>query len=158
MEKEELLKNMENLSKPDFVSDSHMKQLKLALLNTRKSAMFGIFLVIAPFLFALGAIFRYELGMPSKVFTWFFDFIVAVDPDSDASLLSWGIRFMLVGGPVIAVIVNLLAILHFQFDKIAREVQVTMKLRWLNITIILFCSAVFMIFFLYLLVENVNHP
>ena len=32
-----------------------------------------------------------------------------------------------------------------------------MKLRWLNITIILFCSAVFMIFFLYLLVENVNH-
>ena len=157
MKKKEFMNKMENLAKPDMVSESHKRQLKIALMNTRKSAIFGVFLVIAPFLFAMGAIFRHELGMDFKIFTWFFDFIGAIDPDSDSSLISWGIRFLLIGGPVIAVIINLLAILHFQFDSITKEIQVTMKLKWSNIAVILFCSFIFMIFFVYLLVENLNH-
>lgn len=158
MDKKELINKMENLAKPDIVSESHKRQLKIALLNTRKSAIFGVLLVIAPFLFAFGAIFKHQLGLDFKIFTWFFEFIAAIDPDSDNSVLSWTIRSVLLGGPVIAIIINLLAILHFQFDKIAKEVQVTMKLKWANIVIILFCSSVFLIFFGYLLVENINHP
>ncbi len=156
MNKKEFINKMENLAKPSIVSKTHGQKLKLTLMNTQKSAVFGVFLVIAPFLFASGAIFKHELGMDFKIFTWFFDLIGAIDPDSDSSLISWGIRFLLLGGPVIAVIINLLAILHFQFDSIAKEFQVTMKLKWGNIAVILFCSFIFMIFIVYLLIENLN--
>jgi hypothetical protein len=95
MNKKEFINKMENLAKPSIVSETHGKKLKLTLMNTQKSAIFGVFLVIAPFLFASGAIFKHELGMDFKIFTWFFDLIGAIDPDSDSSLISWGIRFLL---------------------------------------------------------------
>ena len=157
MEKKEFMDKMENLSKPDIVSESFQKKLKITLLNTQKSAVFGVFLVIIPFLFAFGAIFKYQLGLDFKIFTWMFDTIAAIDPNSDSSVLSWIIRSVLLGGPLLAVFINLLAILHFHYDKTAKEILITLKLKWQNITIILFCSSVFMIFFIYLLVENIGH-
>ncbi len=85
-----------------------------------------------------------------------FDTIAAIDPNSDSSVLSWIIRSVLLGGPLLAIFINLLAILHFHYDKTAKEILITLKLKWQNITIIVFCSSVFMIFFIYLLVENIG--
>ena len=52
MDKKEFVKKMENLQSPDFVNEIHKRQLKLTLLNTRKSATFGVLLLLTPFLFA----------------------------------------------------------------------------------------------------------
>lgn len=157
MEKKEFMDKMENLAKPEIISESFQRKLKITILNTQKSAVFGIFLVIIPFLFAVGAIFKHELGLDFKIFTWLFDFIATIDPDSDSSVLSWIIRSVLLGGPLLAIFINLLAILHFHYDKTAKEILITLKLKWQNLAIILFCSSVFMIFFIYLLVENIGN-
>lgn len=156
MDMKEFIKKMENLQSPDFVSEGHKRQLKLTLLNTQKSAAFGVLLVLTPFLFASGMILKYNLGIDFGLFTWFPSWLVSFEEKS--IILTFLLRFLLLGGPLIAVLLNLLAILHFQFDGAANEVLISIKLKWLNIAVVIFCSAVLMIFFLYLLVENINHP
>ncbi len=152
------MNKMENLERPDFSSEIHKKQLKLTLLNTRKSATFGIFLIITPFLMLIGVLFKYYLGMHPSIFTAFFEWLTSIDPDNDSSLVSWLIRFLILGGPIIAVIINLLSIVHFQYDGQIKEVLISIKIKWLNITIAAVCLFILMIFFFYLLVENINHP
>ncbi|MFQ5640996.1 MAG: hypothetical protein ACE5IR_23715 [bacterium] len=158
MNKKELIKKMENLKKPEVSSTHHKQQLKLTLLNSKKSATFGFFLILTPFLFLFGVMFKYYLKIDFSIATFFYEWIAAIDPDSDSSIISWLIRFLLLGGPAIAVMINLFAILHFQFDRTSREIQVTLKLKWLNLAIVAVCSCILMIFFFYLLVENINHP
>ena len=156
MDKKEFIKKMGNLQSPDFANEIHKRQLKLTLLNTRKSATFGVLLLLTPFLFASGMILKYNLGIDFGLFTWFPSWLVSLEEKS--IILTFIIRFLLLGGPLVAVLLNLLSILHFQFDGGANEVQISIKLKWLNIAVVISCSVVLMIFFFYLLVENINHP
>jgi hypothetical protein len=156
MEKQAFLKKMENLESPNLASKIHQRQLKLTLLSTKKSATFGILLVLTPFLFAFGMILKYNLGLDFGLVTTFPSWLVSLEDRS--IILTFLIRALLLGGPLVAVMINLLAILHFQFDGQAKEVLVSIKLKWLNIAVIAFCSVVSLIFLSYLLVENINNP
>ena len=81
------MKKMENLNRPDFLSEIHKSQLKLTLLNTKKSAIFSIFLILTPFLFLLGVLFKHYLGINLGIFTAFYEWLIEIDPDDDASFL-----------------------------------------------------------------------
>ncbi|MCG8604713.1 hypothetical protein MJD09_06915 [bacterium] len=156
MDKQEFLRKMENLESPDLASETHRRQLKLTLMNTQKSATFGVFFVLTPFLSAFGMILKHNLGIEFGLFTTFPSWLVTLEERS--LILTFLIRTLLLGGPLVAIMINLLAILHFQFDGQAKEVLVSIKLKWLNIAVIAFCSLIALIFLSYLLVENINHP
>ena len=148
---EDFEKKMENLSTPEISSQSRKNQLKLTLLNSKKSAYVGFVLIILPFLFAFANIFKYQLGIDLGFISAFITWIGSFD---DTLVINWALRILLLGGPMVAVFVNLLAITHFHTDKQSNEFIITFKLKWLNITIILVCSFVLLIFLLYLVAEN----
>ncbi len=155
METKNFENKMENLTTPQIRSESTKRILKITLLNSRKSAGIGLLLIALPFVFMLGNVLKYNLGIDIGFINLFVQWIGSFDT---IPFVNWIVRILLLGGPMIAILINLMAITHFYTDKKANEFIITLKLRWLNILIILFCSLIMFLFFSYLIVENLNHP
>ncbi len=152
---EEIKMKMENLSIPDVKSDATKEVLKITLLNSRKSAHLGILLLLLPFLFFFGNVAKYNLGIDLGFISIFLSWIISLDT---VPVVNWLIRFILLGGPVLAILFNLFAIMHMYTNRQTHEFIITLKLKWVNISIILLCGLILLLFFTYLVVENVNHP
>lgn len=153
-ELEELLENMEQ---PSIEVINHSKEFRLTLLNTKKSALVGILLLILPFLFILGVIFKHYLRLDFEILTSVYTWIGAIDHKyGDGSILNWIIRFLLLGGPLLAILINLISVMHIRFEKSRKEIIISLKMKWLNWIIIAACSMIFTIFFLYLIMENLG--
>src|SRR5436853_7254924 len=109
MEKEELEKKLENLERPDFPNEMHKEQLKLTLLNARRTAWWGTLFVIIPALFLLPVFLKYGLG-----FGFLFDpldkFIFAPIVHSDYKFIEPLLLFVI---PLIALVINVIAVTHF---------------------------------------------
>ena len=151
MENEEFSKQLQQMHKPQVESTTHQLQLKLALLNAKRSARIGVVLVIIPFLFLLAVLMKYfmHINLPS--------FSALEDWMSDKNhnvLIKTLLPILLIGAPFIALIFNLLAILHFNFEKKVSEFIITIKLKWLNIIVSLICVLILFCFFLYAVGEN----
>lgn len=154
MKANEFENKMENLTSPSVQSETTKRVLKIALVNARKSANIGIVLLALPLLFFSVNVFKYQLGIDLGFIASFVSWIGSLDT---IPVLNWVVRFVLLGGPVVAILINLLAITHFYTDKESNEFVVTVKLKWLNISIILFCGLLLFLFMSYLIVENINH-
>lgn len=155
MNNQEFEKKMENLSAPSIRSESTKQILKITLLNARKTANVGLLLLILPFIFVFGNIFKYELGIELGFITSFLDWLMSLD---QSPVINWIIRFFILGAPAIAALANLLAITHFFYEKESNQFIISVKLKWINIAVILFCSLIVFVLLGYLIVENVNHP
>ena len=146
---------MENMSQPSVDITRHRQQFKLTLLNTRKSATFGILLLIIPFLFLSGVILKHYMGVNFGLFTSVYEWIGDMDQRyGDRSVLNWLIRALLIFGPAIAVVLNLLAVTHISLNRQHQEILFAFKLKWLNWLIIGACSLVLLIFLIYAIAEN----
>jgi len=148
-------KMMEDLSSPQVSSDATKKILKITLLNSKKTAWIGLLFFLLPFLFILANVTEYGFGHRLGFISQFIDWIVSFD---DTPVVNWLIRFLLLGAPAVVALANFLAITHFYVDKELREFNMTVRLRWINILVLLLCLGVFSILFGYLIVENINHP
>ncbi|MCZ6595808.1 MAG: hypothetical protein O6943_12965 [Bacteroidetes bacterium] len=154
-EKDKIEELMENLEQPTVDVSQHRKEFRLTLLNTKKSAILGIILLILPLLFLSGVILKHYLEMDLGIFTSVYDWISNLDRKyGDSSILNWIIRLLLLVGPLVAIGINLLAILHLRYERLQKEIVISIKMKWINWVIILFCSTIFAIFFLYLIMEN----
>lgn len=150
---EEIMANMEQ---PRIDVSQHQREFRVTLFNTKKSAITGAILLILPFLFLSGVVIKHYLHIESGIFTYVYDWITNMDQRyGDHSILNWIIRILLTIGPLVAVAYNILAITHVRIEKVQKEIILSFKMTWLNWLIILICTAVFAVFFLYLLVENV---
>jgi len=152
MKANEFEKKMENMTSPDVTSDSTKQFLKVTLMGAQRSASLGFVLLAIPFLFIFVNIFKYQLGLDMGFLSTFISWIGSLDRFPG---VNWLVRFILLGGPVLAVILNVLAITHLHHNRTMKEVVITLKLKWVNISILLICGGILAIFFLYLLVENV---
>lgn len=151
MDKDELINKLENMQKPDIVSDEHRNQLKLTLLNARKSANVGIILIILPCLFLSGVILKYLLHLSIPAFTTLENWMAEIDKNPSLKLV---VPVLLVGAPLTGLAINLLAILHFDLNRKARELIITVKVKWKNIIVGLICLLILMCFFFYAVGEN----
>jgi len=142
---------MHSMHKPSITSDSHQLRLKITLLNAKRSAGIGVVLVLAPCLFLTGIFLTRFLGIAFPLFSAVEDWMSRKDNPVWLKVL---IPSLLVGGPLIALAFNLLAILHFEVNKEARELIVTIKYKWFNVIISLLCLVILVIFFLYAIGEN----
>ncbi len=147
---------MENKEQPSVDISNHREKFRMTLLNTRRSAFLGVLLLIVPFLFLSGVLFKHYLQIDIGIFTAFYEWIGEIDQKyGDSSILNWIVRFFLIIGPLVAIGINLISILHIRYDKPQKEVVISFKVKWLNWTIILLCSTIFIIFSTYLIVENI---
>ncbi|HMB64100.1 MAG TPA: hypothetical protein VKN36_13555 [Eudoraea sp.] len=155
IEKDNLEEMMENLELPDVEVAQHQKEFRLTLLNTKKSAITGAILLVLPLLFLSGVILKHYLHLDFGIFTAVYNWIGRMDRQyGDSSILNWVIRTLLTLGPLTAIGLNLLSVIHFRIEKAQKEIVFSIKLKWLNWLIIFLCAAIFVVFFLYLIVEN----
>jgi len=109
MDEEKLIKKLEGIERPDLSSATHQRQLKLVLVSAQRSSWIGILLVALPCLFLFGVILKYGFGVGSHLFSALEEKMA----DIDRSFFRFVPPLLLVGGPLIALALNLLAILHF---------------------------------------------
>jgi len=64
---------------------------------------------------------------------------------------------VLAGAPMAALILNLLAVMHFHFDRARSELQVSVKLRIINLGIIALCLLILAMLFVHAVAES-GHP
>ena len=103
---DEFEEKMQSMHKPDISSDSHQLHLKIMLLNARRSAGIGVFLVLVPCLFLAGIFLTRFLNVPFPLFSTVEEWMSKKDNSVWIKVL---IPFLLVGGPLIALAFNLLA-------------------------------------------------
>jgi len=155
MTKKKINEVMENMNLPHVDVSEHQRVFNLTLLNTRKSAIAGVVLLILPLFFLTGVLFKHLMGLHIPILTGIYEWIGEMDRSYGGnSILNWAIRFLLLVGPLLAIGINFLSVIHIRYEKTTREIILSLKLKWLNWTIIILCSFIFMVFFLYLIVEN----
>ena len=145
-----MIKKLEDLRAPDVAGPAHQRQLKLMLLSAKKSSRIGILLVAAPLLFMLGIILKYGFSVAVPGFTALEETMSAMDH----SFFRFVPPLVLAGGPLVALGLNLLAIMHFQLDREKRELQVALKLRMLNLLIIGACLFILGMLFVHIIAEH----
>jgi len=150
MNEEELTKKLEAMERPDLSSKLHQKQLKLVLLSARRSSWIGVVLIALPCLFMFGVILKYGFRIDISIFSALEEYMAAVD----RTVFRFVPPLILVGGPLAGLALNLLAVLHFQFDRRRRELQVTVKLKPVNLAIIGVCLFILAMICMYVVVEN----
>lgn len=144
MQNEDFENKLKNIQVPQPENIMQPADLKIPLMSYKKSSKAGLWLLLLPLTVAVVAILKTELGLQSAYLNLVQQFFAAMDKNA---LLTYLIPLLFVGLPLLAMIINFLAICHFQQNKKARELIMTIKYRPLNIAIFLISFAV-LIFFL----------
>ena len=126
MDKKDFEKELEQLQKPQLQKPGNMETIKLTVLNTKRSAAAGIWLVLIPCIFLFMVCVKYVLGIDAGLFNWIENLFVQIDKGKFSGILN-PILFILL--PLLGLAINLLAICHFSFDKVQREFNITVKLK-----------------------------
>jgi len=151
MEENDFLNRMENLKKPEVNAETSRRQIKFVLLSARKSATWGIWFLIVPIFFFCCVAVKYLLHWNWSIAGRFLDWMADLDKSMSFPAVSILLFIVL---PAVGAVMNLLAIMHFWYEKDANELVVTVKVRWVNITLAMICVAVIGIVLLYAISEN----
>lgn len=154
MEKNDLLNKMDNMKKPGFESIEPDKRLQLAIVNSKKSAAIGAWLLVVPCFFLFMMLSKYFLNINLHVIDIFEDFIASLDKFPVTKLIA---PLFFVGLPIAGIILNLLSIMFFDYNKKQKRINISLKVKPLNILIIIFSIAVLSVFAIYLIKENLHH-
>ena len=144
---------MEDLPVPD-PELSPDQNLKKTILNTQTSARIGIPLIILPGILLISMILKEELGINLGIINAMTEFIGNLDKSPYTGWLSPVIFLLL---PVMAIIIFLLSITHFSYNKENHILQINIKFRTFNIMLLLIAGAILGTITLYLILENLNH-
>jgi lantibiotic transport system permease protein len=149
MEEKEFLQKMENLKKPEVHADASRRQIRLAILNAKKSAAWGIWFLVIPFLFVVSVFIKEFLGWDWGVANTIEEWVGNMDR---TARWTGPVLFFLL--PAIAAVTNLLAIVHFLYDKVSKELIVTIRLKWFNIILVVISTVVIGLVCLFVIMEN----
>jgi hypothetical protein len=145
MKNEDVENMLNSMQMPEPENILQHRELKIPMLSYRKSSKAGLWLLLLPFIVAVTIFLKVELGVQSGYLDLVRRFFAAIDNNV---VLTYLIPIIFVGLPLIAMIVNLLAICHFQQNSKAKELIVTIKYRPLNIAIFLISFALIVFFLL----------
>jgi len=150
MDEETLSKKLENVHAPDISAPAHQRHLKLTLLNASKSSFIGALLVVLPCIFIFGIFLKYQLRLRAPWLSAVEEWMAQIDHTS-----LWFIPpLLLVGAPLLALAVNLLALMHVQIDRIRRELQMTIKLKLANLCVCAVSVMILVTVFFHIIAER----
>ena len=144
MKNEDFENKLTNMQVPQPENILQPADLKIPLMSYKKSSKAGLWLLLMPITVAVVIVLKSELGLQSGYLNLVQKFFGAIDQNA---VLTYLIPLIFVGLPLVAMIINFLAICHFQQNKNARELIMTIKYRPLNLAVFLVSFAV-LIFFL----------
>ena len=146
MNEDDLKKKLENLSKPQLPQLQHQWQLKLTILSAKKSARASLWLLLIPFLFFIGRVLQDILNVP-------------IPPDST----QWPVWLritvfltILILIPLIAVILNLLSIIWLHYDREQKVLNISIRIRTINLIIIIVSGLVALLFIATTITDSVT--
>jgi hypothetical protein len=145
MKQDEIENILNSMDLPEPEKIIGQSDFKIPLLSYKKSSRAGLWLLIVPFVVALTIFLKIELGIKSGYFNFIQKFFAAIDSNN---VLTYLIPLIFVGFPLLAMVLNFLAICHFQRNGKMRELIITIKYRPLNIAIFLFSFALLVYFLL----------
>ena len=154
MEEKDFINKMDNLEKPGFKYVVPDNNLKLAIINSKKSAAIGLWLLIVPCYFLFMIFVKYFFNVNLHVIGIFEDFIASLDKSPITKFIA---PVFFVGLPIAGLIINLLSIMFFEYDRGQKRINISIKLKPLNILLVIISVAVVSIFAIYLLTENIHH-
>ena len=151
MEEKDFLNKMQNLHKPEVSADASQRQFRLALMNTRRSAAWGVWFLVVPIIFFCCVAIKYLLHWNWGIAGNFLDWMANVDKSMSLPIVTIVLFIVL---PAVGAVINLLAILHFIYDKPGRQLLVTIKIKWLNIILAAISICMIGIVLVYAIAEN----
>src|SRR5471030_200164 len=108
-DKDEFLKQMENLQVPDINPGEHPQLVKMAIMNAGRSAALGVWLVIVPcyFLFCVFMYYYFHANI-----SWFDAMVRLIVSLHNNKYIDFLAPIILIVLPIVALIINALAITH----------------------------------------------
>ena len=147
---EDFERQMEQLKTPE-VNPEPPLELKLAIINSDRSATLGLWFIIVPYFFIGCMIMKYEFQVNLGVL----DVITNSLHQLDKNPATWWLQpVFLVALPIIGIMMNILSITHFKYEKSTKLLSFSIKLRWFNLLVLLASLAILGVLLLYLIVEN----
>lgn len=146
---------LKDMKTPEVGSLRHEQSIKLTILSARKSAAAGLWLILVPAFFLFSVCMKYYFKQNWHIIDTFEEMMSDLDRSSGTHFLS---PLLFVGFPLLSIVLNALSLLHLQVDRLKRELIVTVKLRWVNLILLLVSAIIVSIFFLYSVTESVRHP
>ncbi|PKP04481.1 MAG: hypothetical protein CVU11_04660 [Bacteroidetes bacterium HGW-Bacteroidetes-6] len=139
---------MEKLNTPNTDFVKHQEVLKIGMINARKSARIGIVFILIPMVLVILAYLKIKL-----LIHWdFFDKLQRfVSNTNQTSFSTWVSHIILIGLPILAIIINLLAITHFYVNKQNKELIITIRYHLKNLIVLLISASLLVIVFIYVL-------
>ncbi len=153
MEEKDFINKMESLKKPEFEDIDPDNTLKLAIINSKKSAAIGIWLLIVPCYFLFMVFVKYFYNINLHVIDIFEGFIASLDKSPATKFIA---PIFFVGLPIAGIMINLLSIMFFEYDKEQKRINISIRLKLLNILIIFISLVVVSVFAIYLITENLH--
>lgn len=145
---------LDNLNVPQFDDLPHAAVIKPAILNARRSATLGFWLVVTPAFFIACVVMKYYFAWNLGIIQNFEDFWIALDRDKFGF---WLQPLVLVVAPAAAFAINILSVLNVQYDKIHKELNINLKIRWPNLFLAALSLGILGIFLLYAIGEFFHH-
>lgn len=139
---------MENLNTPNTDFVKHQEILKIGMLNSRKSARIGIIFILIPMVLIVLAYLKIKLLIHWNFFTRLNQFVSNQD---QTSIISWVSHIIFIGLPILAIIINLLAITHFYVDKQNKELTITIRYCLKNLIVLIVSVALLILVFIWIL-------
>lgn len=121
------------------------QELKIPLLSYRRSSKAGLWLLVIPIIVALTIVLKSQLGKQLGYVEFVHNFFGAIDKNE---VLTYLIPLIFFGFPLLAMIINLLAVCHFQKNIQQNELIITIKYRPVNISLFLISLAILVFFLL----------
>jgi hypothetical protein len=150
MDRMNLVDLLKTIPKPVPTETGEKEKLKIFLVTARKSSRIGLLLIGLPSLlisiFILQALFDVKFGF----IQWLAENTSSLPTPVRAVL----VFVFLAGFPMIAMVLNLLSLSHFEFDGRSREFRVTFRIRWWNIIIALAGGALATFYILHILADT----
>jgi hypothetical protein len=141
---------LKNLEKPAPPMPEQKEVLKVTLMNARKSSIIGLILVALPAILISLFVIQHLFNL-DPIFTKWIDRGAPSFPNNVKAILFF---IFLVGFPLIAIVINILSISYFRYDKIKKEFDITIKVRWWNIVITIAGAALASFYTLHLLADS----
>jgi len=149
MDRLNMVDYLKTIPKPGPTETGGKKDLRIFLMTARRSSRIGIFLIGMPSLllalFIFQSLFHIRLGF----IRWLGEDFFLPSP-----LKAMMVFVFLVGFPMIAIVLNLLSLTHFQFDKARREFNIVFRIRWWNIVIVIAGGALASFYILHILADS----
>ncbi len=142
MNTDDLEKKLENLSTPEMPPMAHQWQLKLAILNAKKSARAALWLMLIPVIVLGSGMLHSVLNASIPPWSWMQEYLPQLPV-----WIRFGIFSMIVIIiPLIAVLLNLLSIIWLQYDKTKHILHISIRMRPVNIIIIVIAGLLALLF------------